>query len=193
MRRKPMSNWHKIVQPYDLLFTWRHFLDAENPLDLAVSKAIEWITEGPSHVRLYLGQGPFGEKTFWEVTYPKCRFGSLNEIDLAVCDLEIGYHIYSWLLEPEEEWAIISEAQKLIGRKYDVMELFDHLLDELGIDHKQDSDPDRYVCSTGVVHLFRRAGLYFWRDLPEQLISPQDIRESKFYRYRWRSFDDKVL
>jgi len=168
------------LRPLDLIFTWGRSSKAQDLGTLIVQEAIEGVTRGPSHVRLYLG-----DDVFWEFTMPACRYGQLHEIDLGRVDVEVGYHGL-YLFDEKIAQKIRAEARRLIGTPYDTWELFDHLLDELGIDHEQDSDPRRFVCSTGVEHLFRTAGIPFRPDLPEQLVSPQDIRESRFYRVRWR-------
>jgi len=179
-----MAEWPKgIPQPLDLIFTWGRSSKAENLVDLVVEEAIEGVTGGPSHVRLYLGQG-----CLWEFTLPECRYGTLDEIDFGKFDIEVGYHIMAVDLAVERVLIIHEEAERLIGTKYDTAELFDHLLDEIGLDHRQDSDPEKFVCSTGVEHLFRLAGISFRPDEAPQLVSPQDIRESRFYRVRWRSW-----
>lgn len=169
------------LKPLDLIFTWGRSSKTEDLASLVVKEAIEGITGGPSHVRLYLYND-----VFWEFTVPRCRFGKLAEIDLEKVDVEVGYHIFAEDLDPESVIQLNDEAEKLTGTPYDVLELFDHLADEIGLDHKQDSDPEKFVCSTGVEHLFRLIEIPFRPDLPEQLVSPQDIRESRFYRVRWQ-------
>jgi len=101
-----------IPQPLDLIFTWGRSSKTDNLVDLVVEEAIEGVTGGPSHVRLYLGQG-----RLWEFTLPECRYGTLDEIDLRKFDIEVGYHIMAVDLAVERVLIIHEEAERLIGTK----------------------------------------------------------------------------
>jgi hypothetical protein len=169
----------KILQPLDLIFTWQHSSQAPDVASIAIGETIEAVTRGPSHVRLYIN-----DDVFWEFTVPTCRWGHLQEIDLAHCDLEIGYHVFTWRMTPEHRERIVEEAKRLIGTPYDIPELWEQLLHEWGIDDADDSRKDRFVCSSGVEHVFRHIGLGFRPH--HSLVSPEDIRESPDYGIRWQ-------
>ncbi len=159
--------------------TWQRSSRAQDLAGLAISEGIEGISRGPSHVRLFL-EG----KDFWEVTFPRCRIGEIGEIDPGTVDVEVGFHVHveqGWIRENQRR-AILLEAERLIGSEYDVMELWEHLLHEAGIDDEDHSDPGRFVCSSGVEHVFRTAGLGFRPNHP--LVSPEDLRESPLYGVR---------
>jgi hypothetical protein len=173
-----MTNILVHVKFLDLIFTWGRSSHAQDIWTLVMQESIEGFTSGPSHVRLYIGEG-----RFWEFTLPACRYGDVKEIDLHKVDLEVGDHRMADSLSTGQREALLMEAQRLIGTPYDVQELFEHLLQEWGMDLEDDSDPRRFVCSSGIEHLFRVAGIPFRPDDP--LVSPQDIRHSPHYERKW--------
>ena len=178
-----MGAWSDLldtVRPLDLIMTWGRSSKAPDLSRLLIQEGIEGLTRGgPSHVRLYVGEG-----RIWEVTYPVCRYGVLAEIDLRECDVEVGYHDGVESASEEQRRLILLAADRLVSSRYDVGELIEHLFDELGLDTKDHSDPARFVCSSGVEYCFRKAGLGFCPE--EELVSPEDIRLSPHYRVRWQ-------
>lgn len=171
-----------MIRQFDLIMTQRKEIPIDDPLDI-LSEVITWITGGPSHVRLYM-KGLHEDFDFWEVTYPKCRFGYMTELDekyRGEFDIEIGrYKDLPFPLPKELSDKGIERMEKLEGSLYDLGELlFSQLFDELGIDHTDNSDPERFVCSSGVENIFRIMGFPFCPNHP--LVSPEDIVHSKFY------------
>lgn len=160
--------------PFSVICTWSPKKWDWNPLTL-IGWAIERITRGgPSHVRLYLCKD-----IFWEVTFPHPRFGHMSEIEEGV-RIEIGRHkdLPLELFEGLKSRAM-AEMIRINKTFYDVPELaVEQLLDEMGIDHVDHSDPKAFVCSSGVNYIHALIGYSF----AEGLVSPQDIRKSKFYR-----------
>jgi len=150
-----------------------------DPLDVA-SIIITAITGGPSHVRLCI-KGLYENWDFWEVTYPKCRFGKMEEVDYKEYDVEIGRHRnLPFPLPREIAEKAVGEMKRVEGRLYDVGELFfSQLFDTIGLDHTDHSDPERFVCSSGVEYILTCLGFPF---CPlDFLVSPEDLIKSEFY------------
>jgi hypothetical protein len=168
-----------MIRPLDVILTT--IKEFDEPDEIA-SEIITAITGGPSHVRVYM-KGWCENYDFWEVTLPHCRFGYMNEIDRTEVNVEIGRHKgLPYPLPLEVGQMALLEMKKLEGSDYDVFELWEHLLEVAGIDSTDNSDPNRYVCSSGAGHIMYWIG-YPWHTKGEivSLLSPQDIRESDEY------------
>lgn len=172
-------SWWEHAKPYDVILTWPQW---ENH-DLAtfiISGAISLFTGwGPTHVMLMVGPS-----LIWEVTYPYTRFAPASLWNVEDYDIEIGYH-KDFSLD-KHALKILNTITELTGTPYDVGELFWHALDELGIYSMDKSSPHRWVCSSGINYAFTQAGIPF---STEQLVSPANIRSSKYYKTRWRSWN----
>ena len=169
-----------MLRPFDCIFTWPKRWNF-------ISWFITWITGGgPSHVRLYIkGLGIKDENgreyDFIEATWPKVRFGFMEEVDPKLYRIEYGRHSELPYPVPQElEDKAIAEMKRLIGVLYDLGELaFSQFFDELGIDHIDHSDPERPVCSSLAEHILGVLTYFFCPS--DQLVSPADIMRSKFY------------
>jgi len=166
-----------MIQLFDVILTWKR--------GNIISEIISFFTrKGPSHVRTWT-RGLYENFDFFEVTFPKPRFGYMAEIDFKEYRIEIGRHQNLPYPIPDDMVKIaIDEMIKLRDNTfYDVGELFEHLLEEVGIDSVDNSNPDHFVCSSGDEHIRKMWNKkeYLWCP-DQQLVSPQDIRESPFYR-----------
>ena len=162
------------MRPFDMIMTWPKRWNF-------ISWFITWITRGgPSHVRVYC-KGLFEDFEFFEVTFPRGRFGYMNEIDPKYYKVEIGRHSELFYPLPKElSDKGLKTMISLSDIDYDVGELaFSQLFDELGIDHTDQSSQEKFVCSSGAEHILASMNFPFCPS--EQLVSPQDIRKSKFY------------
>ncbi len=163
-----------MLRPFDMIMTWPRKWNF-------LSWFITWVTGGgPSHVRVYT-KGLYQDYDFWEVTWPKVRWGYLSEIDPKQYRIEYGRHsqlFYPLPVEIQEKG--IAEMQRLEGSLYDLGELaFSQFFDEIGLDHTDQSDPKKFVCSSGAEHILTTMNFPFC--VSHELVSPQDIRNSKFY------------
>jgi len=170
-----------MIQPFDVILTWKR--------GNFISEIISFFTrKGPSHVRTWI-KGLYKDFDFFEVTFPEPRFGYIRELDLKKYRIEVGRHKNLPCPVPDEMVRIaIDEMIRLTEKtKYDVGELWENLLEELGIDSVDNSNPEHFVCSSGDEHnrkmwkeFEKLYGVLTW--CPEQqLVSPQDIRESDYY------------
>jgi len=168
------------MRPLDHILTWPKKFKGFMGF---ISSFIIWITrKGPSHVRIYI-KGLYGDFDFFEVTYPRARFGYMSEVSPKEYRIEIGRHKYLPFPLPQEIADIaILEMRKMEGTDYDIEELWEHLLDEGGIDEIDNSDPNIWVCSSGGGHIMHWIG-YAWHTKGKvvSLLSPQDIRKSDEY------------
>ena len=170
-----------MLRPFDLIMTWPKRWNF-------ISWIITWITGGgPSHVRVYCrGLGFYNEEgkelDFFELTWPKGRFGFMKEINPSEYKIEYGRHSELFYPLPDEfRDKGIAAMKELDGTLYDVGELgFSQFFDQIGLDHTDQSDPKMKVCSSAAEYIF--ACMTFPFCPSDQLVSPQDIRESKFYR-----------
>ena len=169
-----------MIRQFDVILTW-----PKHPTGFIglLSRIITWVTrKGPSHVRTYI-KGLYKDYDFFEVTYPHSRFGYMSEVDPKEYRIEIGRHrgLPSPLPKELSDIAIL-EMWKIEGSNYDAFELWEHLLDEAGIDSIDNSVPNKYVCSSGNGHIMYWMG-YPWHIKGKivSLLSPQDIRESDEY------------
>lgn len=141
-----------------------------------ISWAIRLLTKGgPEHVRLYMG-----DNKFTEFTWPKSRWGILAEINLENTKIEIGRNPLIVNLTKSENEKIKKWCENQMGKNYDLKELiWEHLLDELKINKKDDSSKRKFVCSTYIKYAFNSIN----KDpLPnEPLTSPQDLRKIPGY------------
>ena len=119
--------------------------------------------DGPSHAAIYIGGYVFAEQTF-----PTARYGSIREIQLQNYDrIVIGYHkTLESLIETDRQallnW-LLDEIDIMISQElqYDVWELIENALAELGIDKNDDSAKDIGTCSWFVESAFRKIGRGF--------------------------------
>src|SRR5512139_683779 len=163
-----------MLRPFDVIMTWPK---KWNPISWVISSITG---KGPSHVRVWC-RGLYENYDFWEVTFPKCRFGYLSEIDPRFYRIEYGRHsdlFYPLPLEIQNRG--LQAMLKLCGTLYDLGELsFSQFFDEIGLDHTDQSEPERFVCSSGAEHVLASMDFPFCPS--DMLVSPQDIRKSKFY------------
>ncbi len=167
-----------MIRPLDVIMTRRKSIPINDPGDI-LSGAISSITDGPSHVRIYVGEG-----VFWEVTFPACRFGEMSELDEAYraeYDVEIGRH--SVLPDPLPinlfQRALIAMS-KLEGAPYDLPELaVTQFLNALGL-RSIDLFRSLFVCSSGAEDIFRQIRRPWCPG--QKIVSPLNIAESPFYR-----------
>jgi hypothetical protein len=168
-----------MLRPFDVIMTW--------PVKWNfISWFIIWITHGgPSHVRVYCkGLGFYRddkELDFFELTWPKGRFGFMNEISPGDYKIEYGRNSELFYPLPDELKNKGKNAMKALeGTWYDGGELaLSQFFDEIGLDHTDNSDPTRFVCSSAAEHILSTMNFPFC--VSDQLVSPQDIRKSKFY------------
>ncbi len=175
------------MRPLDLMNTQRRDIPIDDPMDI-LSEAITWITDGPSHVRLFIGADveirPGENFDFWEVTFPRCRFGKMEELSekyLKEYQMEVGRHrLLPYPLTQEIFDKALTEMKRLEGSYYDLGELLiTQFLDEIGLDHTDNSNPDLFVCSSGVEHIYRVIGFPFCEG--HEVVSPEDIVKSPQY------------
>ena len=166
------------IRPFDVIMT--QLKDKPDEIEEIVSEIITWLTGGPSHVRVYC-KGLHEDFDFWEVTYPHCRFGYMKEIDYKSYEVEIGRHKELPFPLPQDLCDKgIAAMLKLEGTDYDLGELFfSQLFDLIGIDHTDQSDPNKFVCSSGAEHIFITMGYPFCPG--DLLVSPEDIVKSLYY------------
>ena len=163
-----------MLRPFDVIMTWPNKF-------YFISWIISQITRGgPSHVRVYT-KGLYQDFDFWEVTWPKVRWGYMDEIDPRLYRIEYGRHSQLFYPLPDElARRGLLEMIRLEGSLYDIGELaFSQFFDEIGVDHTDQSDPTRFVCSSGAEHILAQMGFPFCAS--DMLVSPQDIRRSPVY------------
>lgn len=166
-----------MIRPFDVISTTIKRM--QGPDDF-ISEGITLITGGPSHVRLYC-KGLHEDFDFWEVTYPKCRFGYISEINRDDYQVEIGRHKDLPFPLPQELLDKgLAEMLNVEGSLYDIGELFfSQLFDIIGLDHSDQSDPKKFVCSSGIEHILTTMNFPFCPD--DYLVSPEDIIKSICY------------
>lgn len=161
-----------MLRPFDVILTWG---------DGWISEAIELATHGgPSHVRVYC-RGLHENHDFWEVTFPRCRWGMMSEIDRSSTRVEFGRHnqLY-WPLPLELQTKGLAEMLRLEGSLYDLGELgITQFLHAIGLEKFDHSAPDNYVCSSGAERILTVMGFSFCPG--DMIVSPYDILKSPYY------------
>lgn len=121
------------------------------------------------------------EFEFFELTWPKGRFGFMEEVSPKEYQIEYGRHSELFYPLPEElRDKGIAAMKELNGTLYDVGELgFSQFFDQIGLDHTDQSDPEKKVCSSAAEYILTCMNFPFCPS--DELVSPQDIRKSNFY------------
>lgn len=164
-----------MLRPFDVIMTWPKKWNL-------ISWLISFITRGgPSHVRVYTKGIPGAKGEFWEVTWPRTRWGDMDEINPKLYKIEIGRHSQLFdPLPPEIAQRGLITMLQLEGGMYDLGELaFSQFFSELSLDSSDQSDPERYVCSSGAEFVLASMGFPFCAS--DRVVSPADIRRSPVY------------
>jgi hypothetical protein len=123
----------------------------------------------------------------WHVTLPYCRYDTIDNVIKDAYRVEWGANRRimgknKWRQASHIAMAMRLRAAALIGTPYDKLELVVfHLAQEMGWNIGDGSDPDKYVCSSGVEEVFNSARIPMCPDDP--LVSPDDLLRSKYYQY----------
>ena len=138
-----------------------------------IDDLITWISAGPCHIRTCC-QGMYEDFDFFEMAWPKSRFGRLSEIDLSIYSMLVFRHkLLPFPLPNAVEQYALFNMLKFDNEIYDVGQLVTtQLLHILGLDDNTNLTPG-YVCSTMNGHIMLRVG-YPW--YPNKIIlTPGDI------------------